>query len=149
MSRWLGKIAEETMRPPDFPVSAPGVRLILMDVFANPDSPIGEIASRTGLPQSYVSESVSRLREAGAMETRVDTADGRRTLVRVSESVPKTVARLGAVSVDGALIEAMGEVEAGEAEGLVQSLEAMAKHLRTTRGGPGSQSNRLAAAGDS
>lgn len=61
------------------------------------------IAARTGLPQSYVSESVTRLREQGVFETRADPSDARRTLVRASAAIPRAVTRAGAVPVDRAL----------------------------------------------
>jgi DNA-binding MarR family transcriptional regulator len=146
LGRWLTKIGEESMQPAGAPVTAPGVRLILMDVFASPDSSIGEIAARTGLPQSYVSESVAGMREKGAFETRVDPSDGRRTLVRVSDAIPKVIARIGAVSVDAALAEALGDADAATTVGLIAALEEVATRLRVTRGGPGSVADRLAAA---
>ena len=48
-----------------------------MDTFAFPDSSVGEIATRTGLPQSYVSTVVARLRDLNALETRADPDDRR------------------------------------------------------------------------
>ena len=62
-----------------------------------------DVTARTGLPQSYVSESVARLRDQGIVETSADPADGRRTLVRVTAEHPRTVAAKGAVPVDAAL----------------------------------------------
>lgn len=81
-----------------------------MDTFAFPDSPVGEIATRTELPHSYVSAIVARLRDLGAFETRADPNDRRRTLVKVSDSVPPAVAGFGATPVDELLTEALGEV---------------------------------------
>jgi DNA-binding MarR family transcriptional regulator len=146
LGRWFTKIGEESMRPSGAPVTPPGVRLILMDAFASADSSIGEIAARTGLPQSYVSESVSRMRDLGAFETRADPSDGRRTLVRVSGSIPRVVARMGAVSVDGALTEALGEMDATTAANLIAALDTFAARLRAARSGPGSIAPRPAAA---
>src|SRR5580692_11081147 len=48
--------------PADAPFMPTGPSLVLRDVFANPGSSITDITARTGLPQSYVSESVARLR---------------------------------------------------------------------------------------
>jgi DNA-binding MarR family transcriptional regulator len=139
LGRWLTKIGEEAMRPAGAPVTPPGVRLILMDISAAPDSSIGEIAARTGLPQSYVSESVTRLRDQGVFDTRTDPADRRRTLVRVSAAIPKEVARLGAVPVDDVLMAALGD-PADTALPLVHALETVAarlrQHMRTTPGPP-------------
>jgi hypothetical protein len=48
---------------------------VLRDAFGNRESSISEIAERTSLPQSYVSESVARLRElAHALRTADDLA---------------------------------------------------------------------------
>ncbi|HUY47606.1 MAG TPA: helix-turn-helix domain-containing protein [Streptosporangiaceae bacterium] len=148
LGRWLAKIGEEAMRPSGAPETPPGVRLILMDAFAFPDSSIGEIATRTGLPQSYVSETVARMREQGAFQTRSDPADGRRTLVKVSSTVPETVARLGTIPVDDVLIKALGDTPPETAADLVAALTAVAAQLRATRGGPGSIAHRLSGAGD-
>jgi MarR family len=76
-----------------------------MDTFAFPDSSVGEIATRTGLPQSYVSTVVARLRDLDVLETRPDPDDRRRTLVKVSDSLPPVVlppvvAGLGAAPAD-------------------------------------------------
>jgi MarR family transcriptional regulator, 2-MHQ and catechol-resistance regulon repressor len=58
-----------------------GQGMVAADVFAHPATSVGEIADRTGLRQSYVSESIARLREQGVVETSADPADGRRTLM--------------------------------------------------------------------
>ena len=77
LGRWLTRLAEDAMRPPGAPSSPPGQRLVLMDTFAFPDSSVGEIATRTGLPQSYVSTVVARLRDLDVLETRPDPDDRR------------------------------------------------------------------------
>ena len=80
-----------------------------MDALAFPDSSVGEIAGRTGLPQSYVSGMVAKLCGSGTFETRPDPADRRRTLVKVIGPQPKTVIGLGAVPVDELLVAALGD----------------------------------------
>jgi DNA-binding MarR family transcriptional regulator len=130
LGRQLARIAEETMRrSTDAPTTPPGMRLILMDVAAEPGSSIGQIAARTGLPQSYVSESVARFREQKVIETWSDPTDGRRTLVRVGAATPRAVARAGAVSVDDALITAAGTGDPGTDAALIADLEALAARL--------------------
>lgn len=69
---------------------------MLGDVFANPGTSIRAIAERTALPESYVSESVAKLREEGLVSTEVEAADRRRTLVRVRSEHALGVARKGA-----------------------------------------------------
>jgi DNA-binding MarR family transcriptional regulator len=130
LGRQLARIGEEAMRGSKAPSLPTGPSLVLRDVFANPESSIAQITARTGLPQSYVSESVARLRERGMLETSADPADGRRTLVRLSDEHPRNVARRGAVSVDAALGEALGDANA------VSALEAFAKRLCPAEPGP-------------
>jgi DNA-binding MarR family transcriptional regulator len=148
LGRWLTRLGEEAMRPLGAAPSPPGQRLILMDAFAFPDSPVGEIAARTGLPQSYVSEVVARLRDLGAVETRADPGDRRRTLVKVSDSVPPAVAGLGATPVDELLTEALGQPPADRAAELIAALSEVAVRLRARLGGPGTPEARLRAAGN-
>jgi DNA-binding MarR family transcriptional regulator len=147
LGRWLTKLGEEAMRPLGASPSPPGQRLILMDAFAFPGSSVGEIAARTQLPQSYVSEIVAKLRDAGALETRADPADRRRTLVTVSDSLPPAVAGQGAVPMDALLTEALADAPPGRAAELIAALNEVASHLRATFGGPGTPDGRLRDAG--
>jgi Winged helix DNA-binding domain len=118
-------------------VMAAGPSLVLRDVFAHPGSSISDITGRTGLPQSYVSESVARLRGQGILETSADPADGRRTLVRVSAEHPRTVALKGSASVDGALAAALGETDGGPGvTEIIGMLAALAERLRPESPGP-------------
>ncbi len=130
LGRWLAKIAEDAMRPANAPVTPPGVRLILMDVAAAKDSSIKDITKRTGLPQSYVSESVARLRDQGVLTTQADPTDGRRTLVGLTRAAPRAVARAGAVSVDKALLAALGDIDPKTGAKLIANLEVAMEHLR-------------------
>jgi DNA-binding MarR family transcriptional regulator len=130
LGRRLMKIGEGAMRPPGAPPVPTGVRLIVTDIAEHPGSPIGEIARRTGLPQSHVSQSVARLRERGAVETEGDPNDGRRTLVRLSPSVSARAARHGAARIDSLLADAAGLDHPAE---VVASLEALLAGLRRTQ----------------
>ncbi|MER5409015.1 helix-turn-helix domain-containing protein [Streptomyces sp. NPDC002769] len=49
------------------------------DIAAHPDSVVGEIPARTGLPQSQVSTAVARLKGAGSAQAVTDP-DGSRTV---------------------------------------------------------------------
>ena len=62
LGRKLMKIAEEALPKPTTGGPPTSVRMILIHVAEHPDSSVGEIASRTGFPQSHVSASVARLR---------------------------------------------------------------------------------------
>src|SRR5262249_9785349 len=98
LGRNLIKIGEESLRADASFAIAMGagsrklptsVRSVLIDICEHPNSSIGEIAARTGFPQSHVSASVGRLREERAVVTVVDSSDHRRTLVGPSpEALP-------------------------------------------------------------
>ncbi len=134
LGRQLTKIGEEVLRGSKAPAMPTGPSLVLRDVFAHPDSSISAVTARTGLPQSYVSESVARLRDQGIVETSADPADGRRTLVRVTAAHPRTVAAKGSASVDAALAAAQGHAaDAGE---IIGTLSVLAERLRPESPGP-------------
>ena len=134
LGRRLMKIGEGAMRGTDAPAIPSGLRLIVTDIAENAGSSIGEIAARTGLPQSYVSTSVARLRDRTAVETAGDPKDGRRTLVRLTESIPARAARRGAASIDGAIDGAIVQ-EAGldDPADVVAALETLLGGLRRAR----------------
>jgi DNA-binding MarR family transcriptional regulator len=127
LGRRLMKLGEGAMRPPGAPPVPTGVRLIVTDIAEHPGSPIGEIARRTGLPQSHVSHSVARLRERGAVETESDPKDGRRTLVRLSQTISASAARHGAARIDARLAEAARLDDPSE---VVATLEALLAGFR-------------------
>jgi MarR family len=132
-----GRPQQASGRPRQASFLPTGPSLVLRDVFAHPGSSITDITARTGLPQSYVSESVARLRSQGILETSADPADGRRTLVRVSAGHPRTVAAKGSAPVDGALAAALGEPDGGPAVAeIVATLSALAERLRPESPGP-------------
>jgi len=136
LGRQLSRIGEEVMRGSRAPGMPTGPSLVLRDVFAHPDSSISDVTARTCLPQSYVSESVARLRDQGIVETSADPSDGRRTLVRVIPDHPRTVAAKGSVSVDAALADALGEPAGGAAIAqIIGTLSDIATRL--TPAGPG------------
>ena len=60
---------------------------------------------------------VTKLRDRGLVETKVDPSDKRRTLVRVSGKHRRTAAQKGAVPVDPAVTEALGEAQADASKG--------------------------------
>jgi DNA-binding MarR family transcriptional regulator len=136
LGRQLVKIGEEAIRGGKTPALPNGPSLVLRDVFANRDSSINDIASRTELPQSYVSESVARLRDQGLIETRVDAGDKRRTLVRVSSAHRRTVARKATAQIDQALGKALPEHDVDAAEEVLDLLQRLSQQLRPPAQGP-------------
>lgn len=106
-----------------------GVALIVMDVVEHPGSAIREIVARTGFPQGHVSASVARLRERGVLETSLDPADGRRTLVRVTADFADQVARRRGTPVHAGLAEVAGIEDPRELTELADTLDSLAKRI--------------------
>ncbi|MFK0104582.1 MarR family transcriptional regulator [Streptomyces sp. NPDC091217] len=65
----------------EHPTSTGTVLIVAADLRDHPRTTVTEIARRTGLAQSQVSNCVARLRGAGAVTTEPDPRDGRRTLL--------------------------------------------------------------------
>jgi DNA-binding MarR family transcriptional regulator len=126
LGRRLMKLAEEGL--PGQGVNR-SVRLVLLDIGANPGSSISEITGRTGFPQSHVSTSVIKLRQFGAVRTEIDPRDRRRTLVWV---VPKAVQQAHnriTATADAAIARALGNPPAAEVAPVIGALEMVAKRL--------------------
>jgi DNA-binding MarR family transcriptional regulator len=133
LGRTLMKIGEAAMPVPRNGPHKGTTRLVLTvlsDVVEHPDTAIGEIASRTGLPQSQVSTAVARLKEAGSIETAPDPADRRRQLVRQARRRSKRVAEVRGTTIDAALAKALGTDDIAEVVEVVELLETLAARLR-------------------
>jgi DNA-binding MarR family transcriptional regulator len=133
LGRTLMKLGEEAMpAPPDDGVRRAGstrmVLIVLSDVLGHPGTSVGEIAERTGLPQSQVSTAVARLREAGSVETSQDPADRRRMLVRKATTTSARVATVCDTTIDAALTRALGDPYA--AEEVAATLSTLAERFR-------------------
>ncbi|MDL4774018.1 MarR family transcriptional regulator [Actinomadura xylanilytica] len=137
LGRTLMKIGEEAMPAPrgEHKGGTRAVLIVLSDVAAHADSAIGEIAERTGLPQSQVSTAVARLRETGSIVAAPDPADRRRLLVRKSEEVSARVAEVRATTIDVALAAALGTGDPARAAEVAAALETLARHLGPERAG--------------
>ncbi|MEU4835426.1 helix-turn-helix domain-containing protein [Streptosporangium sp. NPDC023615] len=132
LGRTLMKIGEEAL-PLDGAGGQPaGVRTVLIvvgDVRAHPGSAIGEIATRTGLPQSAVSGAVARLREVGAVVTAPDPRDRRRLLIRPAPEPSGRVEAVRSASVDAALAAALDTDDPRRVAEIVALLEELARNL--------------------
>src|SRR5690349_10653701 len=105
------KIGEQAIPTAGIGPQSTGTRAVLAvlgDIVEHPGSAAGEIAARTGLPQSQVSGCVARLREAGSVVTEADPADRRRSLVRKAAEVSERSALAAAAPVDPAVAAALG-----------------------------------------
>ncbi|MGW1740283.1 MarR family winged helix-turn-helix transcriptional regulator [Nocardia sp. NPDC001965] len=132
LGRTLMKIGEEAMPTeglPEYTTSVRAVLIVASDIVENPGSSVGEIASRTGLPQSQVSGCVARLREAGAVVSEPDPADRRRVLVRQAPRASDRVEIVRSTTVDSALAAALDTDDPDDVAGVVAALEALARRL--------------------
>ncbi|WP_329122065.1 MarR family winged helix-turn-helix transcriptional regulator [Streptomyces sp. NBC_01465] len=132
LGRTLMKIGEAALPTEGIGKHTTSVRTVMIvagDARQNPGSAVGEIAARTGLPQSAVSASVARLRTAGAVVTEPDPADRRRMLVNPAPSVSDRVEEVRAASVDSVLATALDTDDPERVAALVATLEALAAEL--------------------
>ncbi|MFB9627706.1 MarR family transcriptional regulator [Nonomuraea helvata] len=132
LGRTLMKIGEEAMPTEGIGEHSTSVRTVLIvasDLRGHPDTTVGEIAARTGLPQSAVSAAVARLRTAGAVITETDPADRRRTIIREAPKVSDRVAEVRDASIDAALAAALGTDDPARVSVTVAMLEELAARL--------------------
>ncbi|MCG6494470.1 helix-turn-helix domain-containing protein [Kitasatospora sp. A2-31] len=134
LGRALMKLGEEALPEPPggagrYAGSARLVLIVASDIAAHPDSAVGEIAARTGLPQSQVSTAVARLKEAGSVVTAADPADRRRVLVRQAAEVSERVAQVRAAGIEPALAAALGTEDPRLLGEVTAALDVLARHL--------------------
>jgi DNA-binding MarR family transcriptional regulator len=129
LGRKLMKIGEEAIPRNGFRELPTSVRSILLDVFEHPDTSVGEIATRTGFPQSHISASVAKLRDEGVFVTTIDPSDRRRTLVRRSPEVTRRVATKEMVPIRDALSAALGSDDESFIAQISDALDLLAEHL--------------------
>ncbi|WP_225802436.1 helix-turn-helix domain-containing protein [Streptomyces sp. NK15101] len=107
--------------------STQSVIIVAADVKAHPGTSVKDIAARTGFPQSKVSACVARLREAGAVESRTDPSDRRRTLITPSRTTSPRVAEVRSADVDGVL--ALVLEDPSRLDEVKAALSVVAEHL--------------------
>ena len=129
LGRKLMKLGEEAIPPSRFHHMPTSVRSVLVDVYEHPGSSVSEITARTGFPQSHVSASVARLREAGGVITSTDQADRRRTLVSPNPEVRRGLTSTPWEPVDALLARAIGTGDPADAAAAVAALELLARLL--------------------
>ncbi|MBL1104354.1 MarR family transcriptional regulator [Streptomyces sp. 5-8] len=136
LGRTLMKIGEQAM--PRVEAGTPGstrsVLIVLGDLVSHPGTTVGEIAARTGLPQSQVSTAVARLEQAGSVDTEPDPADRRRRLIRPAAKPSARVAEVRSANVDDALTAALAGPDGTAPDPdavreVTQALELLARRL--------------------
>ncbi|MFJ5224353.1 MarR family winged helix-turn-helix transcriptional regulator [Streptomyces sp. NPDC088400] len=121
LGRRLAEIALEDMGA-GAPDIAPGEFLVLQDLFLNGRSAVGDIAKRTGLAQSRVSTGVRALAGRNWVATAADPADGRKTLVDLTEAIRAASEQRRAGRADKALTDALAGVDDEERGALIAAL---------------------------
>ncbi|MDG6107980.1 MarR family transcriptional regulator [Dactylosporangium aurantiacum] len=126
LGRTLMKLGEQAL--PATPAGGERTVVIVMsDVYEHPGTTVGEIADRTGLPQSAVSGAVARLREAGSVLADPDPADRRRQLLRRNPSPTARQREVAAVDIGPAVATALGEPS--RLPEVLAALEVLGRHL--------------------
>ena len=147
LARVLREIAQvATANEGERPVAASTVAIV-EDVTDHPQSPITEIAHRTGLAQSLVSRTVDRLQAHGVLTVARDPADGRRTLVGVDpQTRHQDFARRAERPIADAVLQVAG-VSGEQQRRIEAALEVLADELLDRSPGPPSRPAPGAAAG--
>jgi MarR family 2-MHQ and catechol resistance regulon transcriptional repressor len=121
LGRRLAEIALADMGAGELDLT-PGEFLVLQDLFLHGRSAIGDIAARTGLAQSRVSTGVRAFTERGWAITSADPADGRKTLVDLTEQVRAVGTRRRETRAEGSLATALADVGPAERDALIAAL---------------------------
>ncbi|MEV0058872.1 helix-turn-helix domain-containing protein [Nocardia sp. NPDC050718] len=130
LGRTLMKIGEEALPTEGLGGGHRPVLVVTSDIVAHPDSTVGEIARRTGLPQSAVSTAVARLEEAGSITTDTDPRDRRRTVIRPADRISARVAQIRASTIDAAVTAALPTDDPAATAEVLNALDILARHLR-------------------
>ena len=108
---------------------SPGFLAIVEDLADHPDSSIGSVASRTGLAQSLVSNTVALLSRRGVVAVSRDHRDRRRTVVNITEEARRSLINpRGKRPVD----EALRKVLTGFSEPQLRRIETLLDELSTS-----------------
>lgn len=138
LGRTLMKIGEDALPEPPggegkYAGSARMVLIVASDIAEHPGSAVGEIATRTGLPQSQVSTAIARLKEGGTVQTTPDPTDRRRALVSQTGEVSDRLTQVRETGIEDALAAALGTDDQARIAELTQALEQLARELLPTR----------------
>jgi DNA-binding MarR family transcriptional regulator len=106
---------------------------VLLDVVEHPDTSVSQITERTGFPQSHVSASIARLRDAGTLTSITDPKDRRRTLLRASSAAPGQLLVVSAAPVDAVIAAALGTDDPAEVAEVVRMLDTLATRLAASQ----------------
>ncbi|GAA3214405.1 MarR family transcriptional regulator [Actinocorallia longicatena] len=129
LGRRIQKIAEAAIPSDgvgDHPTSTQTVLVVAADIREHPGTTVTEIARRTGIVQSHISNCVARLRSVETVLAAPDPADRRRTLLHPNPDLPPRAKVVREAPLEPALAAATTDPE--EAMALLERLSAL---LRT------------------
>jgi DNA-binding MarR family transcriptional regulator len=129
LARRLLKVGESAIPAAGIHRLPTSVQLVLMDVSDHPDTSISEIVHRVGFPQSLVSGAVKRMELGGALVTRTDPDDRRRTLVRVAPDVRARSRKVQSRPLTDVVRDALGTDDAAEVDEVVEMLTRLARRF--------------------
>ncbi|MEU0556898.1 helix-turn-helix domain-containing protein [Dactylosporangium sp. NPDC006015] len=109
------------------------VVIVMSDVYEHPGTTVGEVAARTGLPQSAVSGAVARLREAGSVLAEPDPADRRRQLLARNPTPTARQREVAAIDIAPTVAAALSTDEPAALAEVLAALDTVARHLRPHR----------------
>lgn len=133
LARRLLKVGEAAIPGAGIHRLPTSVQLVLMDITEHPDCSISEIVHRVGFPQSLVSGAVKRMESGGALVTRVDPADRRRTLVRVAPDVRAKARKVKSRPLSEVVGEALGTDDPAVIAEVVDLLTRLADRFEAAR----------------
>jgi DNA-binding MarR family transcriptional regulator len=129
LGRKLAKMGIETIPSSALNEFPPSAQAVLIDVLEYPSSSIGEIAKRTGLPQSQVSAAATMLEERCLLETVTDPNDRRRTLVRAVPGVGRKIRKKVDVPIDQTVADAIASTSPDDLAQVLKALEMLSLQL--------------------
>lgn len=101
---------------------SPSESLVLRDLLSHGQSSVSEIVARADIAQSRVSVCIQSLVKRGWVLTTADTADGRKTLARVSGRVQKEGKKRRAVEAKDALAPLLANCSPKERKAITRAL---------------------------
>lgn len=111
LGKHLMELASQGMRDDTDPETPEIYDLLISVLVEDPGISIGELAARSGFAQSHVSAAVAKMRDGGAVVTRPDPADRRRTLVTPVEALVEAVAHRQQRAAEQIIAEALAELD--------------------------------------
>lgn len=127
LGKRLTELGRDVVADPSSGTLTPGEIAVIADVFKHPGSSVQDIRARTGFVQSHVSTSVQRLRERGLLRATPDPADGRRTLLALTDRAHRAVRERAGRPAEQAISAALADP--ARARRVVELLDELAEHL--------------------